>query len=144
MMEAPDVTPRYKTPARKREKATTHKTVATRLHSLIVRHPGVCELDDTGACAGRLECAHIIRRARSGVRTDETNGLCLCSSHHAWLDNHLADLIEHVETTRGQGTYRALQAKADAYTEGPTSALLFWRAERRRLETIAKRMGILK
>lgn len=145
--------PKKSAAKKKREKASTHKEVATRLHSKIVRHNAVCELSSRplgvssrvpGDCYGPLTCAHIVRRSWAATRTDLENGIPLCSSHHSYLDLHLYDLITYVDLTRGAGTYEALQAKADAGIAATgMSPLLFWRNERARLTAIAKERGVL-
>lgn len=147
-----EVTSVPKKSARKKkvEKASTHREAATRLHSKIVRHQAVCEWEVTwgparvDGCFGDVQCAHIIRRARSATRTDLDNAMALCAKHHQYLDSHIFDLIRFVDLTRGEGTYDRLQAKADAGIAATgMSPLLFWRAERARLTEIAKQKGMI-
>ncbi len=127
---------------KKAERASTHKEAATRLHSLIVRSLGRCEAAGMYGldCSDTLNACHIIRRSRSGVRTDLSNSFCACTTHHAWLDNHIADLIDFVG---GSDRYRELQTRADIWTERRGSPLLYWREERARLSEIAKQKGLI-
>src|SRR5690606_22092251 len=127
---------------KRRSKPSTDKRVATELHSKIVRARGVCSwsLHHADPCAGRLECAHIIRRRFAATRTDLDNALCLCAKHHAYIDSHLAELINLV----GVDEYRRLQAKADGGVAATgLSPLMFWRGERKRLTEIARENGLL-
>lgn len=143
----PEVTPTPKTTARKRQvaKASTHKTVATRLHSKLIRQNATCEYWTVDRdCYGDVQCAHIIRRARAATRSDLENAMALCAKHHQYLDSHIFDLIRFVDLTRGEGTYDRLQAKADAGVAATgMSPLNFWKAERARLTEIAKQRGVL-
>ena len=128
-----------------RSKASTDKRRATELHGLIVRSLGRCELHDLppGYCSGPLQCCHIIGRASSGTRTDLANAICGCQGHHSWIDSHIADKVWWVDLHRGEGEYRRLQAKADAYKDLPTTAMMFWREERARLTLEAKERGLV-
>ena len=144
-MAGPSVTPRPKTARKRKSKPSTDKRVATELHSKIIRAVGVCEYGVNGAvpCDGPLQCAHIIRRARSAVRTELTNAFCLCQRHHAYLDSHLADLIEFTDWHYGPGHYKALQHLADNYRSNGETPAQFWAGRRAELTAKAKAMGLI-
>lgn len=143
------VEPRPKTGKKRVSKPSTDRRVATELHSKIVRSRGRCEYsgayakwgntDNHYMCEGPLQAAHIIRRRYAATRTDTANSVCLCARHHAYLDNHLAELIGFV----GEATYRRLQAKADGGIAATgMSPLIWWRSERARLTEVAKELGL--
>lgn len=74
-----------KKPARERHKrkgnlyGTGAKGKATRLHSKIIRHGGVCAMCGS---TENLQCAHIISRNYDRTRTDLRNALPLCARDH--------------------------------------------------------------
>ena len=131
---------------RKPTKPSTHRKEADRLWSLIIRRNGLCVADGWHrtpvTCAGPVQAAHFIRRAKSGTRTDLDNGAPWCLAHHTWFDSHPADLIEFVNLVYGAGTYQRLQAKADGHTGSPITAMAWWKSERARLREIANRLEI--
>jgi predicted restriction endonuclease len=97
-----------------------------------------CQWDPSGVtCQGAVQAAHIIRRRASGVRTDLSNGRCLCVRHHTWLDQHEEEWAEWV----GVDEMRRLRAKADAYTRGELgTGYMFWRQQRQQLTDMMKAM----
>jgi hypothetical protein len=79
------------------------------LFSKVVRSRGYCESDRPNH-SGNLQCAHIISRSYKAVRTDESNGLCLCQGCHMYFTHHPLEFEIWVstkwparwETIRGQ------------------------------------------
>jgi hypothetical protein len=130
-----DVTPRSK--GKRREKPSTHKRVATELHSKIVRSRGMCER--CGDTRGPFDAAHIVPRRYSATRTRLDNAWCLCRPCHTYLDSHPVEKVAFAGLT----LYRYLQAIADAGLEGQgMSPLMFWRQERENLTRTAKELGL--
>lgn len=113
---------------------------ATRLHSLLVRARGRCEMcgytcpcptaptSHTAAC--KLQCAHIIGRARVRTRTDLANAVALCSGCHRRMTSEPIEWGRWVDAHCGPTHIDLLRARAD---EG-TGQRLDWDAELVRLE----------
>ena len=114
----------------KRPNESTLKKKATALHSLLVRSRGVCE-----KCGERdpskLQCAHIVTRARIHTRTDENNAFCLCAKCHWFFTNHPVEFGLWVIEQIGEDAYRAIYQKAN--TPPPKPLWAFWMAECERL-----------
>ncbi len=88
---------------------------ADRLFSEIVRARGICEACELGWLVDRtsgLQCAHIIPRRFSWVRTDLVNAWSLCGGHHYLVDNYADRKMELVSLTIGLPTYDALVVKS--------------------------------
>lgn len=85
------------------------KGKATKLHAQLVRSRGRCERCGS---SGPLECAHIISRRFSAVRTDERNAWCLCSSCHRRLGLHADEHMQLVAVTIGMDLFHELKQKA--------------------------------
>lgn len=110
---------------------------ATRLHSLLVRSRGRCE-----KCGStqNLQCAHIIKRRFSAVRTDETNAWCLCASCHFRLETHPDEHVAFAFQTIGPDAFHSLKERALAGP--PMSSKLFWRSEVERLQARCDELGL--
>lgn len=142
----PDVTTRLKAGSKpKLPTLKQDKAACDRMASKIVKSRGFCEFGDAfncrDQCEGMLHWAHVIRRPRSGIRTDTSNARCLCAHHHYWLDNHEEEWVAWL----GIDEIRRLRAIADAFTLnrcGFGSSVLFWRAERARLSAIVEELGL--
>lgn len=143
-----DVQPLPKKRKRPGQSTIQNKRVATDMHARLVRARGYCELygqlpmipKELADCAGDLQCCHIIRRARAATRTDLTNAIAGCARHHAYIDSHLAALIEYV----GLREYERLQRKADAGIQGTgLTPYSFWKQERQELTELARKMGLV-
>lgn len=124
---------------------------ADRYWSLIIRSRGACEYPGCGyscSCDNfpqghrsdcKLDAAHIIRRGRGAwVRTDISNGLCMCKTHHSLIDNYADEMMMVVEATIGRAAYDALRVSAN---EG-IGRKFEWEAEVERLRAIAE--GVTK
>jgi hypothetical protein len=88
---------------------------ADRLFSQIVRARGVCQVPDCGETRyALLQCCHIYSRTYNNTRTDETNALCMCASHHAKFTARPLDFGDFVRSLLGDEEVDALRAKAHA------------------------------
>lgn len=115
---------------------------ATRLHSLLVRARGSCEAcgytcpcptapaSHTADC--KLQCAHIIGRARVRTRTDLANAVALCSGDHRRFTSEPIEWGRWVDAHCGPTHIDLLRARAD---EG-TGQRLDWDLELARLTHI--------
>lgn len=96
------------------------KAEATRLHSLVVRtrdrccqgcaRPGYLNAD--GLPVMGLECAHILRRGLASTRTDERNGIALCSWCHADFTARPMAWLGWARDHVGQDVFDDLEAKS--------------------------------
>lgn len=110
------------------------KAKATRLHSLVVRARGICEMCGEQEYA-KLQCAHAIPRRFSATRTDEKAAWCLCWKCHRRTTDHPDDHMKLVDATIGRETFDVLKAKALA---GVKTSDSFWKAEADRLAGLLK------
>lgn len=113
--------------------AKTLKAKATTLHSLVVRSRGACE-----RCGERdyskLQCAHIISRARVNTRTDEMNAFCLCAQDHWFFTLNPVEFGLFVVERIGEDGYAALREKA--FADPPRPIIRFWEDEVTRLSAL--------
>jgi hypothetical protein len=122
---------------------------ADRLFSLIVRSGGRCaNCDYRCPCAERprkhttdcrLQCAHVITRARARTRTDLANAYPLCASCHRHFTLQPVEWGRWVLAQMGDDAYEALYARSIG-TEGQR---MDWNTEAARLEAIAREVGVL-
>lgn len=107
----------------------TAKNRADALFSQIVRARGRC-----ARCGSTqsLQCAHIIPRRYSWVRTDERNAWCLCSGCHRFLDDHAFEKVAFTFATIGGQTYGQLRDLSLCRQK------FDWVAERARLQLLVK------
>lgn len=105
------------------------KGLATKLHSLIVRSRGACQKCGESTYS-KLQCAHIITRTFSAIRTDERNAWCLCARCHFRVDTHADEKMALVDETIGREEFDRLKAK----THPPTK--MDWEAEVERLTAV--------
>ena len=110
------------------------KGKATKLHSELVRSRGRCE--KCGKVGVPFDCAHIIGRRYSAVRTDETNAWCLCKGCHMRLTEHPDEHMWFVAQTIGMDTFYELKERALA---GVKANDAFWLGEVERLERLLGR-----
>jgi hypothetical protein len=108
---------------------TAMRAEADRLFSRRVRSRGICQAlgFDGLACAGPLQCAHVVRRRYLSVRWDDDNAACLCAAHHVYFTHHhlaedrfhnqllsperFAELKARAEQARGRPDYEAILAR---------------------------------
>lgn len=90
-------------------KAARAKTLATKLHSEIVRARGACE-----ACGStrNLQCAHIISRRYAHTRTEIDNALALCASCHIRFTEWPLEFAEFVNEHCAPGQYEQMVARS--------------------------------
>jgi len=97
---------------------------------------GACRRCGTGY---DLQAAHIIRRAWNATRTDERNGVALCSVCHHWFDvtatgDERTEMVEqwitHDVWTELYLTANQSLRRADRYTKE------FWDSETKRLKAL--------
>jgi len=83
-------------PKRQPLKKWTQRQADSLFSEYIRKSRGTCQAagKDTVKCGGYLQCAHIITRARSIIRYDENNALCLCAGHHAYYTNNPYEWFE--------------------------------------------------
>lgn len=89
---------------------TGPKGRATEYHAKITRAKGFCE--NCNATNVRLECAHIIGRRNSQVRTDLENCFCLCHNCHQWFTDHPPQFAQFIFDQRGEAWYWALYERS--------------------------------
>lgn len=112
------------------------KREADRLLRLLVRQRKSCQ-----RCSARgTEVAHIIPRRFQATRCDERNTWFLCSSDHAWIDQHATDRSLLIEGTIGVQLHTELRLIAYRGPEGPLSA--FWESEVERLRKRCAEEGV--
>lgn len=143
---SPQVTPRLKGAKKKRGGPARDKAVATDLHSKIIRAAGECQncgyvcpcpekpvkhLQKPGC---KLECAHIITRARRNTRTDLDGAFCLCASCHTHFTLNPVEWGIWVIDQIGRRAYNDHYRKSLEPAE--QTALMFWRGERARLQQV--------
>lgn len=113
------------------------KAKATRLHSEFVRSRGECER--CGKRGVTFDCAHIIGRRYSAIRTDENNAWCLCKGCHMRLTEHPDEHMAFVAQTIGMVAFDELKKRA---LEGVKSTERFWLAEVARLQGLLERRRV--
>lgn len=110
------------------------KGKATRLHSLIVRSRGACELCGESDYT-RLQAAHIISRRYTATRTDLLNAWCLCVRCHRRTEEHADEFMALVEVTIGLVEFYELKRRAEGL--GRVGVAKFdWEAEADRLTAL--------
>lgn len=93
---------------RKRRKKTRrdYKTQADLLFSAAIRQIGYCEECGT---TQHLQCAHIISRSYSAIRTDFRNAVCLCRSCHMFYTPRPLEWETWAINRLGETLYRHLR-----------------------------------
>ncbi len=76
-----------------------------------------------------LECAHIIRRRKSWVRTDERNLWALCHWCHQVVDLHESQKWALIESTIGFDLFLELERKAEQGSKENGGQRFDWAAE---------------
>jgi hypothetical protein len=101
------------------------------IFSKLVTSRGVCVHCGTTDIY-RLQCAHIIPRRYSAVRTNLTNALCLCYKCHYFYTNNPAEFLRFVFTVITETTYDELWQQARTPTK------MDWESELNRLKLLQK------
>jgi hypothetical protein len=108
---------------------TAMRREADRLFSRRVRSRGICQAMgfDAVACAGPLQCAHVVRRRYLSVRWDDDNAACLCAAHHVYFTHHpIAEDRFHNQLLSPE-RFSALKRRAEAATGLPDYAAILSR-----------------
>lgn len=64
------------------------------------------------ACAGPLQCAHLISRSYRATRWVHDNAVSLCAGHHRWLDTHPLEKDDMRKGWLGPHRWEELRARA--------------------------------
>lgn len=115
------------------------KGQATRLHAELVRARGKCEAPDARRGVAvihtqNLQCAHILRRNLSLIRTDLENALCLCAGCHFYFTNRPEEWRAFIDEKLGPDKWYELYRKAH---QSPAPKV-DWVAEKARLSELLK------
>lgn len=87
-----------------------------------------------------MECAHIIRRWRAAVRTDERNAWALCAGCHRTVDNDARAFALLVEATIGWELHDELKRRADSNPRPWKKS--DWEAETARLRALVELLDV--
>lgn len=82
--------------------------------SKLVRTVGICEMEGYSgvACAGPLQCAHIVSRSYRSTRWSRENALCICAAHHVFYTHRPLEWEQAVLDHIGPDEYEALKRRA--------------------------------
>lgn len=119
---------------KKKTKQRTYKAKSDKLYSKIIRSRGHCEAIGWGnlKCGYQLQCAHIISRTYSKVRTDTSNSLALCATHHMYFHRWPREFSHFITEKIGSEVYDQLKAKAQ------DTGKFDWESEYLRLQELWK------
>jgi len=84
-----------------------------------------------------FQCAHIVSRAMTKVRTNLENAYCFCGGCHLYTTRWPVEFARFIYKRSGKAKYNELKELAE--TKG---AKFDWKAEYFRLDAIAQQMGI--
>lgn len=115
----------------KRKKPTPriNREACERMWAKLVKIPGRCQLCGT---TENLEAAHIVPRHFVWTRTDLSNGICLCRTHHREFHGDDALWQDYLDATVGRPEVRRLWAQA----RGGINTKFDWMEERARLKAL--------
>lgn len=119
-----------------KSKQKTFKNKSDILFSKIIRARGHCQRCGESNPA-QLQCAHIITRKYSAVRTCEENAWCLCARCHRRLTDWPREHSRYITETIGSDKYDELRAKAE------DTSKFDWSLEYERLEELWKSISEL-